>query len=195
MGLLSSKKTALENEYAMMEGEMILSPKKLMSGLGIKDIELRSYRDFTPEKMKQVFDQLLHQKAYNLEALRNYVADDQKHFFATGEVNMDIRNIFNNINIADSILISNKIKENSNRKALEYNERVLWDYFYDMLSKDKHAFCVSGNLNQIDNLVLLNLKRAGRDGAILKDGSCYFPVALYERFFDKIRKGNNVIVI
>ena len=195
MSFFSNKNAELENAYAMMEGEMIKTPKALMKGLGVRDVEFKVNSDLSSTQMKQVYDQLLNQRNYNLMQLRDFVARDQQHFFETGEVNLELRRMFNNIDITDSIVISKRIKEVSSRKSIEYSERILWNYFNDIFKVNKHAFCITGSLDQIDSLVLLNLKKAGRDGAVLTEGSSFFPVKLYEKFFDKVAPGNNVIVI
>ena len=194
MGIFSSKRIELENEYAMMESEMLATPKALMKGLGIRDMNFKASRDMTADQMQQVFEKLFHQKQYNLMLLRDYVAKDQKNFFATGKVNIEIRHMFENIDVTDSIVIQKRINQAENYKPSDYSERVLWDYFNDLAKVKKHAFCVAGNLNQIDNLILLNLKH-NKQGEILKDGSCFFPVKLYEKFFTQIKRGNNVVVL
>ena len=195
MGFLSNKQVDLNNEYAMMESKMIATPKALMKGLGVRDMDLKVNRDLTLTQMQQSFEKLRKQKHYNLMLLRDFVASDQKNFFATGDVNLEIRNLFKDVDITDSIVISRRIKEVKEYTPAQYSDHVLWNYFNDLSRIHRHAFCVSGSLDQIDSLILLNLKKGGKNGAILQDGSCFFPVKLYEEFFSKISNGNNVVVI
>lgn len=193
MVLPKDKGIRFENGYALMESEMIATPYNLIKGLGMRDLKLSFSSDISEDERAQIFQKLLGQKKYNLLLLRDFIAKDQRNFMATGNVNMELRNLFKNVSITDSIVISKRINEVEQYEPSEYSERVLWDYFHDLAKVKKHAFCVSGTLDQIDNLVLLNLK-SRKNGDVLQNGSCYFPVKLYEEFFTKIKFGNNVVV-
>ena len=106
---------------------------------------------------------------------------------------MELMHTFRGVSIADSIVITRKINEVEKYQPEAYSERVLWNYFNDLSVLQKHAFCISGSLKQIDNLMLLKLDK--KEGSMLQDGSCFFPVKFFEEFFYKIKPGNNVVVI
>lgn len=193
MDFFQNKRKDFENEYALMESEMIATPQALMKGLGVRDIVFDFNSNLSLTQIKQSGEKLMSQKKYNLMLLRDFVAKDQRNFLATGNVNLELRSLFRDVDITDSIVITKRLNEIAEYKPSEYSERVLWDYFHDLATVKRHAFCVSGTLEQIDNLVLLNIKKR-RNGDILQNGSCYFPVKLYEQFFTKIKSGNNVVV-
>ena len=198
MGLFSSKnfRPERENEFALWESKMIADPKKLLKGLGLKDYKLNAERLFEIDKNQvKHFDDLMKKRSLSITLLRDFVANDQRNFFENGQVNINLRKIFEGVDVCDSLLISRTI-ENSRQdaEAKEYNDRVLWNFFNDLLRIDKHAYCISGSLDQIDNIFMLNLK-GQKNGAILKDGSLFFPAKLYEEFFMKIKPGNNVVVV
>lgn len=198
MGLFSKddKLVDFKNEYAMMESQMIATPKALLKGLGVKEVNLNKIPSYLSEdQQKEAAARLLKQRDYNVLLLRDFVANDQINFFKTGEVNLNLRFLFKDYDISDSILISKTLKANKQAKIhAEYSERVMWNYFNDMERLNRKAFCVSGSLNQIDNLLLLKINRKS-DGAILSNGASYFPVKLYEKFFEQIKTGNNVVVV
>jgi hypothetical protein len=173
---------------------MIATPQNLMRGLGLRDIDIKDIdKNISADKIAHACEQLRNQKKYNLVSLRDFVARGQQNFFATGNVNMELLHTFRGVSIADSIVITKRINEVEKYKTEEYSERVLWEYFNDLSVMQKHAFCISGSLSQIDNLMLLKLDR--KEGSLLKDGSCFFPVKFYEEFFYKIKPGNNVVVV
>ena len=197
MGLFSSKDRSSvdnENRYVRLESKMIATPQNLMNGLGVRDISINDVSKSLNEKqIAQACEQLRNQKKYNLISLRDFVARDQQNFFATGNINMDLMHTFSGVSIADSIVITRKINEVEKYQPEAYSERVLWNYFNDLSVLQKHAFCISGSLKQIDNLMLLKLDK--KEGSMLQDGSCFFPVKFFEEFFYKIKPGNNVVVI
>ena len=197
MGLFSSKDRSNiddTSKYVRLESKMLVTPQKLMEGLGVRDLDFKNLNmDLSPKQFKQACEQLSRQKQYNLIELRKFVARDQQNYFATGNVNMELRHIFRGVSIDDSYVITKKINEVEKYKSIEYSENVLYSYFNDLSLLQKHAFCISGSLDQIDNLMLLKLDK--RESSMLKDGSCFFPVKFYEEFFYKIRPGNNVVII
>ena len=197
MGLFSSKdRSSVDNEkrYVRLESKMIATPQNLMNGLGVRDISINDVSKSLNEKqIAQACEQLRNQKKYNLISLRDFVARDQQNFFATGNINMELMHTFRGVSIADSIVITRKINEVEKYQPEAYSERVLWNYFNDLSVLQKHAFCISGSLKQIDNLMLLKLDK--KEGSMLQDGSCFFPVKFFEEFFYKIKPGNNVVVI
>ncbi len=197
MGLFSSKDRSSvdnENRYVRLESKMIATPQNLMNGLGVRDISINDVSKSLNEKqIAQACEQLRNQKKYNLISLRDFVARDQQNFFATGNINMELMHTFRGVSIADSIVITRKINEVEKYQPEAYSERVLWNYFNDLSVLQKHAFCISGSLKQIDNLMLLKLDK--KEGSMLQDGSCFFPVKFFEEFFYKIKPGNNVVVI
>ena len=197
MGLFSSKDRSSvdnENRYVRLESKMLATPQNLMNGLGVRDISINDVSKSLNEKqIAQACEQLRNQKKYNLISLRDFVARDQQNFFATGNINMELMHTFRGVSIADSIVITRKINEVEKYQPEAYSERVLWNYFNDLSVLQKHAFCISGSLKQIDNLMLLKLDK--KEGSMLQDGSCFFPVKFFEEFFYKIKPGNNVVVI
>lgn len=197
MGLFSSKDRSSvdnENRYVRLESKMLATPQNLMNGLGVRDISINDVsKSLTEKQIAQACEQLRNQKKYNLISLRDFVARDQQNFFATGNINMELMHTFRGVSIADSIVITRKINEVEKYQPEAYSERVLWNYFNDLSVLQKHAFCISGSLKQIDNLMLLKLDK--KEGSMLQDGSCFFPVKFFEEFFYKIKPGNNVVVI
>lgn len=199
MQFLLPKRKILElgTLYADNLGKCIASPAVLMKMLGLKDPELPEIGNLTEAQMKNIASNLIHQKGFGLVKLREYVSNEQKKYFETGNINPEWRNVFRNVCISDTLVLTrrlNQLKEYDKAHECAYSERILWNFLCDMNTLMKKGYCISGTPSQIDNLLCVKANLLPK-GFTFKDGSSIFPLERFEEYLQKILPGNNLVFI
>ena len=144
---------------AILFAIMLGSFKKMMKILGLKDHPMKIDYSISNEAFRKNCEKFAEQREESFKAIYELIAFEQRHFLKTGYVDPFLRKRFKGMELSDSVSIIStveRVKASYSLLEIDYDEEIMYDYFWTLSMLKYKGTCVVGDLNRVKAIVNLN---------------------------------------